>query len=636
MNDKRQALESVLDKVGKLFAMLSSDNRDEAANAAAMMKEQLKKVGLDIHDLWRLGWVDNKENIAEVLANLFANKDSDLLVRIGLEHAKLFRNDQVFADVTINGRRHTYPVESSAFEKYLTHLFYRQRQATTSATAIKAAVRTLVAHAEFETTPRRTVHLRSAEHNGKLYIDLGNAQWQVVEVDASGWRVLNTAPDGLRFWRTPELQALPMPVNNGKIERLQEFANLDDDGMNLFIAILLDTFRERKHPVLNLTGEHGTAKSTLAKLLKKLTDPEEVTTRSMPDNVRDLFVAVKNARVLCFDNVSKIERRISDALCQISDGSGFGRRQLFSDVGEIRIQGSRTVILTGITNCITRPDLASRTINLTLRPISDSRRKSEREFWANFDRAHASILGGLLDALVYGLKHLSQVNLRSASRMADFEIWAHACEGAFAAQGDIAKALATNAVQINEAVLDEDAVATAIAAFMVDRNEWTGSATELMSTLKDLDSAGALMMKERGAVTTQKDWPPDATRFSGRLRAAAATLRKAGIDVTFGTTRQHNRSRTVTLRKNSKPAGTADAADVADAADADKSKGPGEPKKSMATAEKPASGDQNQSSDSQRPQRPQRPRSRGDRHVTAQVKETKFTRQHDGRRDAAK
>jgi len=59
MSDKRQALESILDRVGKLFAMLSSDNRNEAANAATMMKEQLKKVGLDFRDLWKLGFIYN-------------------------------------------------------------------------------------------------------------------------------------------------------------------------------------------------------------------------------------------------------------------------------------------------------------------------------------------------------------------------------------------------------------------------------------------------------------------------------------------------------------------------------------------------------------------------------------------------
>jgi hypothetical protein len=119
---------------------------------------------------------------------------------------------------------------------------------------------------------------------------------------------------------------------------------------------------------------------------------------------------------------------------------------------------------------------------------------------------------------------------------------------------------------------------------MVDRDEWTGTVTELMSKLKELDRTEALMARERGAVTTRRDWPPDATRFSGRIRAVAATLRKAGIDVAFGTTRRHNQSRFLTLRKSN--AGDAvSPGDAGDTVSAEKPKKPRKPKKSIATAD---------------------------------------------------
>jgi len=40
---------------------------------------------------------------------------------------------------------------------------------------------------------------------------------------------------------------------------------------------------------------------------------------------------------------------------------------------------------------------------------------------------------------------------------------------------------------------------------MIDRDQWTGSATELMSVLKELDSTGALMSGERSTVTMRRD-----------------------------------------------------------------------------------------------------------------------------------
>jgi negative regulator of replication initiation len=89
MTDKSKALEPILEKVGKFFALLSSDNPNEAANALAKMNAILKEAGLDLHDLWKIGFSDRREDLAKLMAALFA-KDVDVLVRIGKEQASYF------------------------------------------------------------------------------------------------------------------------------------------------------------------------------------------------------------------------------------------------------------------------------------------------------------------------------------------------------------------------------------------------------------------------------------------------------------------------------------------------------------------------------------------------------------------
>jgi hypothetical protein len=123
--DKRKALEPILEKVGKLFAMLSSDNRDEVANAAAKMNDVLRGAGLDLHDLWQIGWSE-KEELRELLAALFAD-DVDVLLKIGQERASYFYDDAVFADVDVRGHRNTFAVGSKAFAKWLLHQFYLEK-----------------------------------------------------------------------------------------------------------------------------------------------------------------------------------------------------------------------------------------------------------------------------------------------------------------------------------------------------------------------------------------------------------------------------------------------------------------------------------------------------------------------------
>jgi hypothetical protein len=66
-----------------------------------------------------------------------------------------------------------------------------------------------------------------------------------------------------------------------------------------------------------------------------------------------------------------------------------------------------------------------------LPPIIERRRRSERQLWRDFEDARPRILGSLLDAAVHGLRKLPSLHLEQLPRMADFALWATACETAF-------------------------------------------------------------------------------------------------------------------------------------------------------------------------------------------------------------
>ena len=105
-------------------------------------------------------------------------------------------------------------------------------------------------------------------------------------------------------------------------------------------------------------------------------------------------------------------------------------RQLYTDQDEVLFDACRPVILNGIEDIVTRPDLADRAVVLTLEPIPEERRLSEAELWAAFEAVRPLILGALLDAVVEGLKRLPETRLERLPRMADFALWATACETA--------------------------------------------------------------------------------------------------------------------------------------------------------------------------------------------------------------
>ena len=76
----------------------------------------------------------------------------------------------------------------------------------------------------------------------------------------------------------------------------------------------------------------------------------------------------------------------------------FSTRRLFIDQDEILFAAARPVILNGIEDIITRPDLADRAILLMLAPITERQRRPENALWREFELARPHILGALLYA----------------------------------------------------------------------------------------------------------------------------------------------------------------------------------------------------------------------------------------------
>lgn len=109
--------------------------------------------------------------------------------------------------------------------------------------------------------------------------------------------------------------------------------------------------------------------------------------------------------------------------------------------------------------------------------------------------------------------------------MADFALWATACETALWPAGTFMSAYDANRDDAIESVIDADPVAAVLRTMMEARTAWTGTASDLLGALAE-------MAGERPA--RSKTWPGNARALSNRLRRAATFLRKVGIDIDFG------------------------------------------------------------------------------------------------------
>jgi len=462
-------------------------------------------------------------------------KQADILIELA-QSAELFHSPDGtgFADLDINGHRETWPIRAKGFRRWLARRFFEATQGAPSSEALASALNVIEAKAHFD-APEREVYVRVGGLDGRLYLDLGDESWRAVEIDVTGWRVIDNPP--VRFRRAAGMQPLPMPVRGGSVEALRSFLNLKTDtDFVLVVAWILACLRDRgPYPVIALSGEQGSAKSTFSAILRALLDPNTAPLRALPREDRDLFIAASNGHVLAFDNVSGLPAWISDTLCRLATGGGFAVRQLYTDQDEVLFDAARPVILNGIEDIVTRPDLADRAILLMLEPIPEERRRPEQELWAAFEEERPSILGVLLDAVVEGLKRLPKTRLEKLPRMADFALWATACETALWPAGTFRSAYCRNRDEAVEGVIDADPIAAAVRAVMATRTVWTGTASDLL---------GALAEVEGERVVKSRTWPDSPRALAGRLRRAATFLRKIGIEIGFA---REGRARTRTI-----------------------------------------------------------------------------------------
>jgi hypothetical protein len=142
---------------------------------------------------------------------------------------------------------------------------------------------------------------------------------------------------------------LPVPERGGSIEALRSFLNLSNQNeFVLVVAWLLAALRSSgPYPLLAISGEQGSAKTVLSKLLRALVDPSVAPVRALPREERELMIAAHNGHLLAFDNLSGLPAWLSDALCRLASGGSFAVRQLYTDDEEVLFKAARPTFLNG-------------------------------------------------------------------------------------------------------------------------------------------------------------------------------------------------------------------------------------------------------------------------------------------------
>jgi hypothetical protein len=470
----------------------------------------------------------------------------DRLIEIAAE-GELWRDraGDGYASVRVHNERgvpHTehWKVDSPGFGYWLRNEYYRRTGSAARGGHFGDALATIEAISH--RGPIYEIAQRVARVDDVVWLALGDEEWRAVKVTSRKWTIEQNPP--IKFLQQREMCALPVPQQGGMIEELTNLMpNLKDADFDLVVGFLMGALRPdgSAFPVLVVNGEQGSAKSSLCRIVRTLIDPSLVSLHAPPKDELDVIEFARHQWVVGYDNLSSLDGWLSDAFCRLSTGSGFSKRKLWTDTGLITFEGSRPLLLNGIPDLATRPDLADRAIVITLPSMAAADRREMKVIDEQLRKMHPRLLGALLDGVSAALRNESATVLERMPRMADFAKWVAASSAGLGWEpGQFMASYESNREGIFDIALENDQFAVALTRYINERGEFVGSAADLLLNVNQ----GQVL-----ATTTQRSWPQSPQAVGHRLRRIAPLLRQAGMFVQLADRRTgHDKFRQITLR----------------------------------------------------------------------------------------
>lgn len=456
----------------------------------------------------------------------------------------LFLNDRQdpWATIIVKSHKENWSCSSSQFKWWLTNLYYEKFGKAPNTETINSAIALLSARARFGGVQYKTYN-RVAKVGDVVWYDLASSDWRSVKITSQGWEV--TSNPSVIFQRHSHQQQQMDPISGGDVKQVLQFINTTDPQLQVLLLVYLVAcfIPGFPHPILNVYGSQGSAKTMLGRLFRKLIDPSSTEVLTIPKDIPGLVQMLDHNWFCLFDNLSRCSADVSDQLCKAVTGDGFSKRQHYTNDEDYIYTFQRPLGMNGINLVATKPDLLERSILCQLERIPPEQRKTEEELWNEFDKQKAHILGAVFDAVSKSIGNYESLKISNLPRMADFTKWGCAIAEALGfSKQEFLDAYLVNIDSQNEEVLNSSLLGTAIRKLMEDKPIWTGTTTLLQKELEKIADLEGINTH------SDWDWPKSANAFSRKLNELKTTLATDGIYID----REHTgSSRIIRIRKQS-------------------------------------------------------------------------------------
>jgi hypothetical protein len=426
------------------------------------------------------------------------------------------------------------PLTSGAVKNYLFAAFYE----TTNKIVHHQTVEDVLATMRGSIAQKGVVrdnHTRVARRDDCLYYDLGGNQ--AVEVRPGAWQVVTYTGEPPIYWRReggwraqdPPVRPAPGSAASllARLRRL--LGNVTDDGFTLMVGFLLAVLNPAgPKPILAVTGEQGSGKSRSVEFLGSIVDPHgdengDGQYDTAPRSFDDILTTTRARWLLSWDNISSVPDWMADLLCGIATGTAHNRRALYTDDDGFLFKAKRPMLVNGIEDVMTRPDLLSRAFLVKFTRFGKGQRRPEDGLRAELRALRPQLLGLLFDAAALALAQHGDA-VQTDARMADTVAWVTRGEAAFGWEpGTFARAVAESEKTAAHISLESSTLGTVLGHYLEEQPAtFTTTAGRLRASLEG-----------RLDVTINKYWPTTDGHFSNKLQRLAPSLPASGWQLDF-------------------------------------------------------------------------------------------------------
>ena len=423
----------------------------------------------------------NSNNRGKEIDSLTKDQIALGLVEKNIEDLFTDQFDDAYAAVKVDDHIETLRLKSSRFANWIARLYYKHTKNVLGIETTRNVKTVLESRAIYDGETRR-LHLRVGSLTDQtqidiIYYDLANKDWSVVKITENGWQI-EKSPILFRRYSSTGTQVIPSREYPKDIfDQFINLINIKGDQQKLLLKCYVISlfFPDIPKPIQMLYGEQGAAKTSEQEAIKDLVDPSPIPTSTFPRDINELVQKLMHNYVCFFDNISFIPPWISDQLCRAVTGSGFTKRELYSDDNDIIYNFRRCLGFNGINLAATKADLLDRGIIMALERIPESKRLKDTEVKARLAIIKPKLLGYIFDiiAKVLQVKRDGGIDIKLYPRMADFAETGEIISRCMGYQeNEFLEVYHKNINMLTDEAIESHPVAIVIIRFMKDRSYW--------------------------------------------------------------------------------------------------------------------------------------------------------------------